>query len=94
MRYDASDVGAQQIGYVAENSVLHTAFLRQLSRPGRPPVFQYPVSLSHTAILPNSASKMLSIRADCSFQVCKFSVYIVIHLSVTQYQTVWLNLRS
>ena len=44
VRYDAADVNQEVLGFVAENLVLHTAFLRQLSRPGRPPVFQYPVS--------------------------------------------------
>lgn len=44
VRYHASDVGREVIGYVAENLVLHTAFIRQLSRPGRMPVFQTPVS--------------------------------------------------
>lgn len=45
MQYKASDTGDEQIGYVVENSVMHTAFLRQLYRPGKLPVYQPPVSL-------------------------------------------------
>ena len=45
MRYNASDIGEARIGYVAENSVLLTAFLRALEKPGRLPLFHYPVRL-------------------------------------------------
>ena len=64
VRYQALDTGQDQIGYVVENSVMHTAFLRQLSRPGKLPVYQPPVSLhlklfcATKCTLPGSACKI------------------------------------